>query len=225
MTARPPRRFTDALVQFCSVPFDAGTYKRLAYLLLAFPLGLAYFVGTTTGVSTGLSLSFTLVGIPVLGLTLLAVTAAAWFEARLSTALLDRETATPTALSALHRNIEDPDTDVVQACKRFLVDPTTWTSLVVVLLKFAFGLVAFVAVVTVGSVVASLLAAPLVYDASSMVYQTGSYTVTTLPEALGLAGLGIVLGLLSLHALNALADLGGYLTDALLSVGRSESTE
>jgi hypothetical protein len=95
----------------------------------------------------------------------------------------------------------------------------------VVLLKFATGLISFVAVVTAGSVVGSLLAAPLAYDAPGMAYQTGSYTVTTLPEALGLAGLGVVLGLVSLHVLNALAELSGYVTDALLSVGRTDTTE
>ncbi|MFC6975907.1 sensor domain-containing protein [Halomicroarcula sp. GCM10025709] len=222
MIARP---LSATLGQFVRVPFEGATYRRLVYLLLAGPLGLAYFVGTTTGVSTGLGLSVTLIGLPILGLTLLAVTGAAWLEAQLSRVLLDQETATPTALSTLHDAIDDPDTGVVGACTAFLVDATAWTSLAVVLLKSVFGLVAFVAVVTAGSVVGSLLVAPLVYDAPGMAYQTGSYTVTTLSGALGLAGLGVVLGLVSLHVLNALADLGGYLTDALLSIERGEPAE
>ncbi|WP_324757167.1 sensor domain-containing protein [Haloarcula montana] len=219
------RSISDTFAQFVRIPFEETTYRRLAYLLLAGPLGFAYFVGATTGISTGLSLSTILIGLPILGLTLLAVTGAAWLEAHLSRALLDQETPVPTALSTFQRGLDDPETDVLAACKAFLVDPTTWTSLVVVLLKSVFGLVAFVALVVAGSVVPALLAAPLLYDDPTVTYQAGSLTVTTLPVALGLAGLGVILGLVALHVLTALADLGGYLTDALLSVEQADLTE
>ncbi len=84
----------DTLQQFVTAPVRTATYKRLLYLLLAFPLGVAYYVAFTTGSSLGLGLAFTLVGLPVLLVTLVATTGAAGLEARLATVLLDQAVAT-----------------------------------------------------------------------------------------------------------------------------------
>ena len=213
-------QFTDALVQFVTVPFDGDTHKRLLYLLLTCPLALAYFVGTTTGISVGIGLSVTLIGLPILLVTLLGVTSAAWFEAYLARVCLDRESPTPVALTGLRMDLDDPNTGYMVALKRFLSDPSTWTSLGVVTVKSVFGFIAFVALVTLSSVVVSLVAAPLLYDNPEFAYQAATYTVDTFPEALALLGSGVLLGLVSLHALNSFADFGGYLTDLLLSVGQ-----
>ncbi len=43
------------------------SYINIFYLLLAFPLGIAYFVFLVTGISVGASLIIIWVGIPILG--------------------------------------------------------------------------------------------------------------------------------------------------------------
>src|ERR1700675_813008 len=47
------------------------TYLRIAYLMLAFPLGTLYFIVIVTGPTTGLGTAIVIVGFPLLFLTLL----------------------------------------------------------------------------------------------------------------------------------------------------------
>src|SRR6185312_9341607 len=51
--------------------FAARTWRETAYLLLDLPIGIVGFTLVVTGISFGLSLLLTFVGIPILGLTLL----------------------------------------------------------------------------------------------------------------------------------------------------------
>lgn len=76
---------------FFGVPFRGQTYWNLAYLLLAFPLGIAYFVVFTVGLALGVSLAILLVGFLVLGVTLLFALALAGFERLLTNWLLRTE--------------------------------------------------------------------------------------------------------------------------------------
>ncbi|WP_276272120.1 sensor domain-containing protein [Haloarcula litorea] len=214
----------DALTRFVTAPLRVSTYKRLAYLLLAFPLGLAYFVGFATAASTGGALAFTLVGVPLLLLTLLGTTAVSWFEAGQSRLLLDREVAGPATFERLTDEPALPD-DWGAALKRFLSEPTTWTSVGVVLWKFVFGVLSFAVVVTAGSLVTALLAAPFVYDEPGVTYRLGIGAVDTLPEAVGLAVLGLVALLAALNLCNLLATLGSRPTELLLSAGRDPDPE
>ena len=211
----------DGLRRFVTAPVRVRTYKRLVYLLLAFPLGMAYFVGFTAASSTGISLLITLVGLPILLATLAGTTVLGGLEAQLSRTLLDRETPVPPLLSTPSEWPVDTEEDGYLAVVwYFLREPTTWTSVGVVLLKFLFGQVAFV-VLTVGWVTtATLLAAPLLYDDPEFSYRIGSHVVSTFPDALALSGLGLLGVLVVCNLCNALATVGGVLTDALLSVGQ-----
>ena len=204
-----PRRIVTA-------PLRARTYLNLIYLVLAFPLGLAYFVGVVTGLSTGVGMVITLVGIPLLIATVLGATIVAAFEARLATHLVGVDVPLPEAVR--DGFLTDEDDGVLEALKRLLTAPTTWTSVLLLVVKFVYGVVAFTLLVTVGAVVATLLAAPLAYDQPGVTYQFGAYTVETLPVALVLSGTGVVLTVLALSLFNLLAIGGGLLNAALLDV-------
>ena len=207
----------DALIRFVAAPIRVQTYKRLAYLLLAFPLGMAYFVGFTAGASTGIGLLVTLLGVPILLVTLLAATAASGLEAYLARALLDRDVPNPAVLEQVdERSLTDSDGGYLAAIQRLLAEPTTRTSVAMVLLKFLYGIAAFVATVTAGSVVVALLSAPVAYDSRTASYQVGRYVVDTLPEALVAFGVGVVGLVVALNLLNALAEVGGIVTERLL---------
>ena len=71
---------TTAIRGFFLAPFRGATYKRALYLVLAFPLGIAYFVALVAGTSIGLSLVVIWVGIPILVATLLAWRTAAGID-------------------------------------------------------------------------------------------------------------------------------------------------
>ncbi len=204
---------TEALERFLGVPFRRQTYCNLAYLLLAFPLGIAYFTVVTAGLSTGIGLAVTLVGVPLVVATLAVSLGIGTFETRLATWLLDVEVdpATPDLP-------DDPWSadGLVTATRRLLTARNTWTSLLVVALKFVFGVGAFVGLVTAASVTGALLTMPLYYDAPGVTYTVGPYVVDTLAEAVAGAGVGLVALVVGLHVLNGLARLGGLLTGALL---------
>jgi hypothetical protein len=73
---------------FFTVALRPRTYGNLLYLWLGFPLGLAYFVGLTVGISAGVPLTIIWIGLGVLLATFLAAWAAAGFERQLAILLL-----------------------------------------------------------------------------------------------------------------------------------------
>ncbi|WP_198948035.1 sensor domain-containing protein [Halorubrum sp. Ib24] len=211
----------DALAQFVGVPFQRQTYRNLAYLLLAFPLGIAYFTVITTGLSTGLSLVVTLIGVPIIVATLVVTLGIGSFEAHLAEWLLDVEVNRSAPNVELDFGSVD---EVIETTKRVVTTPATWTGLLLVGLKFVFGVVAFTAVVTAGAISVTLLSLPILYDAPGMTYTLGPYVVDTLGEAVVGAGCGVVLVIVSLHLLNGLARFGGFLTNALLGGSKTSVT-
>lgn len=238
-TAAPDRSLTDSLRGFFGVPFRGQTYRSLVYLLLAFPLGVLYFVVVTVGVATGVGLSITLVGVPILLVTLYGVTLIAGFEASLARRLLGIDVPAP---ETLRRNARPESTDVdslLAWARRIVTAPTTWTALLLVGVKMVFGTVAFALLTVAGVLSLVLLAAPIAV-LTDLPLQTDSPTdgltvgvatngeplwvATTLPEAAGLAVVGLFATLVTLHLVNGLATLGGISTAALLDVDDADRT-
>src|SRR4051812_46938929 len=58
------------IVRFLSAPVEARSYANLLYLAMSFPLGLAYFVFLTVGLSVGIGLTIVWVGLPILALVI-----------------------------------------------------------------------------------------------------------------------------------------------------------
>jgi hypothetical protein len=180
-------------------PLDGQTYRNLLYLLLAFPLGVAYFASITAAVSTTLGLAVTLAGPVAFVATLLLALALTHLDTRLSGALLGADLASP----------EFPDSKSVLPFLRELVTSRdAWLGVCYLLWRFLLGMVAFVLLVTGLSLSVSLLAAPLAYGEFVVVnYQVGSWPVNTFPRSLLAAGVGLVVGFLTLLTGNALATV------------------
>lgn len=230
-TTRSTARSIGALQRIVGAPFRAQTYRNLLYLALAFPLGLGYFVGLTTGAALGVGLLITLVGLPILLVTLSATTLVASLEAWLATHLVGVEASVPAVLreSTLDEGLVLPGDGFLDAVRHLVAAPSTWTSVLLVLSKFAFGIASFVALVTSGAVTATLVAAPLVYDSANVnfglmrestmgTYSVGPWIIDTLPEALVVAVGGLAFALLALNVLNLLAQVQARYTAALLRV-------
>lgn len=229
-TSSRDRRST-VLHRFLTAPVRTRTYKNLLYLAVAFPLGLAYFVGFVVGTSLGIGLLITLVGLPILLLTLAGATVAAGIEASLARQLVGVEASLPAALQEFDRSgrVVLPGDGFLAACKRVLTAPTTWTSTVLVFLKFAFGVFSFASLVAAVATSAAMLSAPFVYDdpdvainlgsdSTANAYNVGPWIVDTLPEAVAVAAAGVVFSLIALNALNLLAWGQARVMAGLLSV-------
>jgi hypothetical protein len=123
--------------------------------------------------------------------------------------------------------------------RRILTAPTTWTALVLVGVKFIFGIAAFTVLTVAVTLSLVLLAAPLAV-ATDLPIQTYTETdgfvigtvsngeplwvVNTLPEAAGVALAGVFAALVTLHLVNGLAKFGGISTAALLDVSGTDRT-
>jgi signal transduction histidine kinase len=133
-------------------PWASGRmYAQFAYLLLAFPLGVAYFVFLVTGISVGAGLVVVWIGVPILLAMLLAWRELGRFE------------------RALHRRllgvvVDDPFTSIRgegslwKRTKLLLSDSGTWRTLLWLLLRFPAGVAVFVILVTFISASVGLIA-------------------------------------------------------------------
>ena len=212
-------------------PLQVQTYKNLLYLALAFPLGLVYFVSLVFGVALGVGLLITWIGLPILLVTLFAATAVASFEAALARYLGGVNASVPAFIAEF--DISDglvfPGNGFVDAIKRLVTARTTWTSVVLVIAKFGFGLLSFVALSVSGAVTGAFLAAPFIYDDPDVLlgvggmvvdgdYTVGPWVVDTFPEALVASVVGVVFLFVALNLLNSLARFHARYTAELLQV-------
>ncbi len=120
---------------------SARTYAQLAYLALAFPLGLAYFVFLVTGISVGVGLAVVWVGVPILLGMLLAWRALGGFERFLHHRLLDIEIDEP--LTSIRG-----EGSLWQRTKQLLTDTVTWRTLLWLVIRFPAGVFVFVVLVS-----------------------------------------------------------------------------
>ena len=211
---------------------DGTTYRRLVYLLLRFPLGVAYFTTFTTGLALGVALVPLGVGIPILAAVLGLADHVALVEAGLLRRLLGREvTWEPADLTEL---------PVWPYLKTVGTDPRCYLLVAFLLATFFVGTVAFVAVTVVFTVALAYLLAPALFWLPGVSYGAASapgtlridvgtldlaitadgtdfLVIETLPEALVASLFGAVLGLVGLHLLSALGRGHAAVTEALLA--------
>lgn len=194
----------------------SGTWKRVFYLLLGFPLGLAYFVFYVTGLSLGVGLFVLAVGALVLGVVVLAALPLGAGERWLANRLLDADVG-PTGFTAPHAQ-----EGIVEWLKETLSNPVTWKAHVFLLARFPLGLASWLAAVVSLSVAGAFTFAPLVLAFGGEV-RIGSWAPATPIESLALTGVGLAALVASVHLLNGIAWAWGAMARRLL--GRSVARE
>lgn len=225
-------------------PVQVQTYRNLLYLLLTLPLGTLYFVILTTGFLTGIPLIITIVGIPIIILLLALVVELARIERVLVRVLLGIDIrASP---------IETRHGYWVHI-KRLVTDLRTWKATAYLLSEFLFGTVTFALVSSLLATSGSFLLAPLYYSQAPVVayspipssgftldvlfgwdsllvgltttFRLGSWQIETLPSALLIAILGVVLLVAALQLVNTLAVMWGRYARIMLTVPRRDPTK
>ena len=188
---------------------DACTYRRILYLLLALPLGVAEFTFLVTAISFGFGTVVTLIGIPVLIGSVYAWRWLAQQERRLIRALVGIEIPSPYR----------PDPVGGRWWSRLtarLADPATWKDLAFLLLRLPLGIVSFTVTVTVLAVGLGTLLEPAYYWAASDATWLGWIQVDSLAAAIALMPLGALILLVGIPGLGALGRLYGWLAAQLL---------
>ncbi|MEM7335325.1 MAG: sensor domain-containing protein [Chloroflexota bacterium] len=187
---------------------EKQTWKNLLYLMLAFPLGLAYFIISVVGASVGIGLLIIWIGLFIL----LALFGVWWgmaaFERQLAIHLLNEDIAPMYAPALAHDGIAD----------RFMShfsNPVTWKSAAYLFLKFPIGIATFVTTTTIVSMISALVFAPFIY-------QTGDinilfWDINTFFDAILASGLGLFIAPLGFRVLNGLAEYSGKFANWMLS--------
>jgi len=211
---RPSNSSSSALTvgDALGVVVDGQTYRNLLYLLLAFPLGLVYFVVLTIGFSLGVGLAVFLVGVGILLATVIGLRWVADFERRLANALLETSIAAPD-------DVGDHDDGVVAVARAYLGAPSTWRGFGFVMLKFWAGVISFVLLITTLGVAVELLLLP-VFPGGALNVEVNSVVVaetftTSTQRALAVPA-GAALYVVALHLVNAVAGVNARVAEALL---------
>jgi len=205
------RAGTDTLRDFAGVVTDRQTYRNLLYLILAFPLGVVYWMLLTIGFGFGAVLSLVGIGIAILLGTVVAVRGIAVFERTLAEELLGLDLGTPDEAT--------PAGGLLSRLRAALEAPSTWRALGFLLLKLWIGILGIVLVALLATAI-SLVTAPLRYPHETELIEVNSqpitWTIDTVPEA-GLAVVvGALLSIAVLHLTNAFAYVVRQIARALL---------
>jgi signal transduction histidine kinase len=135
-------------------PFRLRTWRETAWALLALWIGVFWFCVLVTLLATGVGLAITIVGLPILALTLLVATWGARLERGLARGLLLARVDEPPVE---HEEGKESWRRVLQ----LLTSERRWRSVLYLLLLFPIGLVEFLVAVTAWTVALSLLSAPI----------------------------------------------------------------
>lgn len=206
---------TNALAKFFGVAFRGQTYLNAVYLLLAFPLGLFYFVFLVTGLSLGIGMLLLWIGLVVLVSVFAAWYGLAAFERWLAINLL-REPIPPMTQEDLS------DRSLWERFLAALKNPVTWKSLVYLLARFPLGTLIFIVFVTLTTLSVTMIATPLyyqwapVYPGIYLDYTDAAWIIDTLPEALLVSLAGFLIGFVSLHIFNGMAWLSAKFARLML---------
>jgi signal transduction histidine kinase len=157
--------------------------RRTLYLLLALPLGTAWFVWFVTVISTGIGTAVTLIGLPILVLALWSVRWLAEVERALVRSLLAAD------VRGHYRGAGDERW--WPRVKTRLADPQTWKDLAYLLCQFPLGIATFTIVTVAVSVPLSLLFAPVYHWALPDGIEVGLFNADTLGEAFALTAAGV----------------------------------
>ena len=199
---------------------EPRTYLRAGHMLLMFPLGIAYFVFFVTTLAVGGSMIWTLVG-PIVLLATLFISR--WLGD------LEAYTAGYVNGSSIRRppfRLEGVSGFRSQVKVR-LVDPTTWTGLLYLVVQFPIGIGAFVGLVVVYSFVGAAIFSPfgvaLINDGTFWDFvvrvelfgvweiDPNSFPGSLLPIPLGLLGF-----VLASHVVLAYSSLHGWWASLML---------
>jgi signal transduction histidine kinase len=199
---------------------ESLTWRSAAYLLLHFPLGLAYFIGLVVLLSVSAGTVVIWVGVLGFALAMILWRFAAMFERRLMQAAFGVEIPDP------YRPIP-AGVNLFKKWKAMAVDPATWKDLVYLFLVFPLGTAEFVMSVALWSASAALIAMPLTinWQNSGFMYITlGNQQIwfdnpiATLPAV----PLGIALAFVTLYVVRGVGYAHGALARYLLGPNETQ---
>lgn len=192
--------------------YQGQTYRNLIYLALSFPLGMLYFSTLIPGFSTGISLSFMLIGLPILFLTTMGGLLFAQLERGLANWLLNEEISAERLPLLTNPSLRDRILGT-------LSHGYTWRSMLYLFIKFPLGIASFVGMTLGGGLTLSLLFAPLLYmfSGGDMIVEFGPVIFDSFFKSLAAPVFGLVFLPIFIVILNKWAEINGKFASLMLS--------
>jgi signal transduction histidine kinase len=212
--ATPRRRFGPL-----RIATESLTWRSAAYLLMHFPLGIAYFVSLVTILAVSAGTVVIWVGVLGFAFAMLLWRGYAIFERRLAQAAFGVEIPSP------YREL--PKGNVFRKWRVMAGDPATWKDLVYLFIVFPLGITEFALSVGLWTASAALIATPI-----NINFQTSGFmemtvlghhiwfdnTISTLPAV----PLGIALAFVTLYVVRGVGYAHGALAKALLAPSETQ---
>lgn len=195
---------------------DRRTYGALGYLLLGLPLGVLGFVAVVTGLSFGLGLLVTLIGVPILAVTFLVARAIAGLHRQLAWSMLHA----PLPRRPAHH---DESHGLSWARLRELAGaPEARREMAYALLSLPLGVVGFSLAVTLVALMFAGIAQPII-TAVGVETEIGTWTIDTFTKSLVYVPVSVLFLLVGPRLLLALGTMAGRI--AVWFLGRIEQDE
>jgi signal transduction histidine kinase len=188
---------------------DGRTWGRIAYLLLALPLGVAEFSFLVTAISFGFGTAITLIGLPVLVASVYAWRSLEQLERRIIGRLTGVEIPSPYR----------PDPAGARWWQRLaarVADPATWKDLAFLLLQLPLGILSFSVTVAVFGLGLRLLFAPIYWEPFTDADWISLLGLDSLGWAFAVVPLGALILLGGIPLLGQLGRLYAWLAAQLL---------
>jgi signal transduction histidine kinase len=199
------------LLRVLRAPIDPRTWAAAVYLVASMAVGAFWFVVLVTGISVGSSLVIIWVGLPILALTMVAWRGGAWLERRWVGLTLGARIPEPYR--------PPPGGGLLARWLAMAADPATWKDFAYLVLLFPLGTVWFVVTVTLWATALTALASPawLPWGEIQVGYGSGErYVLDTLPEALAVAVLGLLLCVVAAWATRGMGVAHAFIAQGLL---------
>ena len=193
----------------------ASTWFAFIHLLLNLPLGIAYFVVLVTGVSLGIGLLITLIGIPILIGT-------GWVVRTLGN--IERARMNVFLGTALRDPYRPAASETGWMARLFAIgrDPATWRDFLFLMLRMPMGIFTFTISIATWAVAGGLLSSPITYWFGVFRVQVGGWVFDG-PLAVMLATFGGVLMTIAAFGITrGLAKLEAVMGAALLDASPDE---
>ncbi|WP_214106485.1 sensor histidine kinase [Acrocarpospora catenulata] len=192
------------------VAVDPATWRAVPYLLGGVALGVGYFVGLVVAISVSVTLVVIWVGLPMLVLTILLWRGAAMLERRL--------VGWSFGVAVLSPYRPRPERGFWAHLGWLFQDPATWRDLGYLLLLLPLSLAEFTVVVMGLGLALGLFLSPVPIVLSGEWLELWGLRIDTVPKALPVMLLGLVLLVPALYAVRGLAWLHGAVARLLLGV-------
>jgi Putative sensor len=164
-------------------------WTAVTHHLLGLPLGVAYFTWLVTGLSAGIGLAITLVGLPLLTLVLASVRPLLVLESELANALLGTRIPRSSLAPAPRAR------GWFAKLKAYWTDGPTWRGVLYLLGRFPVGTFTFTVAVGAYASALFLIAAPILAPIDPI--ELGIWQPDTWYEGLALVPLGLVVLVIS----------------------------